>query len=88
MIAGSPKDSLEVRHLVLRGTNEEIGRTLAQIARERYQAKPPVSQDPLRTRSQRRYIEKNFPILYERMRGVASSFDHRVDDDAWDHSSL
>jgi hypothetical protein len=35
VIAGSPKDSLEVRHLVLRGTNEQIGRALAEIAKER-----------------------------------------------------
>src|SRR5437868_2142026 len=64
VVAGSPKDSMEVRHLVLKGTNEEIGRALATIARERYQTKPQPSQDTLRTRAQRRYIERNYPILY------------------------
>jgi predicted choloylglycine hydrolase len=88
VIAGSPQDSLEVRHLVLKGTNEEIGRALAQLARERYQAQPRPSQDPARTRAQRRYIEKNFPILHDRMRGVASAFGHRLDEDVWDHSAL
>src|SRR5262252_8325402 len=65
VVAGGPKDSMEVRHLVLKGTNEEIGRALATIARERYQARPRPSQDPLRTRAQRRYIERNYPILHD-----------------------
>lgn len=88
VIAGSPKDSMEVRHLVLTGTNEEIGRALARIARERYQVQPRRNGEPWRARAHRRYIEKNYPILYERMKGVASSFGHRVDDDEWDHAGL
>jgi Acyl-coenzyme A:6-aminopenicillanic acid acyl-transferase/Leucine Rich repeat len=88
VIAGSPRDALEVRHLVLKGTNEEIGRALARLAQERYQVRPRPSQDPVRTRAQRRYFEKHFPILHERMRGVAAAFGHRPDDDAWDHSGL
>ena len=88
VIAGSRKDSIEVRRLVLAGSNEEIGRTLARIARERYQVKAEASQDRLITAAQRRYIEKNFPILHERMRGVAAEFDKRWGDDAWNHSML
>jgi hypothetical protein len=88
VIAGGPGDSLEVRHLVLEGTNEQIGNRLARLARERYDVRPLPSPDPLRTRLQRKYIEKNFPILYERMRGVASAFDHGLDDDAWNYAGL
>jgi hypothetical protein len=88
VIAGGPKESMEVRHLVLCGTNQEIGQTLAQIAQERYRVKAEASVDPLRTRAQRRYIQKHFPILHERMQGVAASFGHRLDDDAWNHSGL
>src|SRR5688572_5714761 len=74
VIAGSPADSLEVRHLVLTGTNEEIGRALAEIARDRYGVRPERSRDPLRSRASRRYIEKNYPILRDRLRGVAAAF--------------
>jgi len=35
IIAGGPDKSLEVRHVVLRGSNEQIGRALTEIARER-----------------------------------------------------
>ena len=88
VIAGSPSDSIEVRHLVLRGTNEEIGRALAEIAIERYGARADRAADPLRARAQRRYIETAFPVLADRMRGVAAAFGNRPDDDAWDHSQL
>jgi hypothetical protein len=88
VIAGGPKDSLEVRHLVLRGSNEAIGRALAQLARERYQVQPQKSTDPLRTRAERRYLQKNFSMLYERMKGVASAFGGRLEDDHWNYSDL
>ncbi len=88
IIAGSPADSMEVRYLMLKGTNEAIGRRLAEIARDRYQARLTPSTDPVRTRAQRLYIEKNDPILYERMRGLASLFGHSIDDDHWDFSAV
>ena len=78
VIAGSPADSMEVRYLYLKGSNEQIGRALAEIARDRYQAKLAPSSDPLRTRAARRYIEKNYPILYDRMRGVAAAYGQRI----------
>ena len=46
VIAGGPADSMEVRHLYLKGSNAEIGRALAEIARDRYQAKVVRSSDP------------------------------------------
>jgi len=88
ILAGSPADSMEVHYLMLKGTNEAIGQRLAEIGRDRYQAKPERSPDPARTRAQRLYIEKNYPILYERMRGVAASFGQQVDDDGWDHAGI
>jgi hypothetical protein len=88
VIAGGPKDFMEVRHLVLRGTNEEIGRALAVLVKERYDLKPEASADRLRTRAQRRYFEKNYPILHDRMRGVAAAFGKRHDDDGWNFSGL
>jgi hypothetical protein len=88
VVAGGPKDFMEVRHLVLRGSNEEIGRALATIARQQFELKPQPSIDRLRTRVQRKYIEKNFPTLFDRMRGVASAFGRSVDDDGWNFSGL
>jgi hypothetical protein len=88
VVAGSDKDFLLVRHVVLLGSNEAIGRELAEIARQRHQGSPLSSQDPFRTRVQRRYIEKHYPALHERMRGVAAAFGRQLDDDAWNFSGL
>ncbi len=88
VIAGSAQDFMEVRRLVLRGTNEEIGRALATIAKDRYGLKSVASSDPLRARVQRRYFEKHYPILGDRMRGVAVAFGKRFDDDGWNFSGL
>lgn len=88
VVAGGPKDFLEVRHLVLKGTNEQIGRALATIARERFEVEAPASPDRVRTRAQRKYAEKNYPILADRMRGAAAAYGKKYDDDAFDFSGL
>jgi hypothetical protein len=88
VIAGGPNDFMEVRHVVLEGTNEEIGSALGTIARERHKSGPPKSADRYRTRVQRRYIKERYPILFERMRGVAMAFGKNVDDDGWEFGWL
>src|SRR5215813_11755650 len=88
VIAGGPNSSLEVRHLVLRGSNEQIGRALAEIAKERYGVRAEPAADPLQVRAQRTFLERNDPILLERMRGVAAAFGKSIEDDAWDFSTL
>ena len=87
-IAGGPNDSLEVRHLVLRGTNEQIGRALTEIAKERYGTRLDPAQDPLQARAMRKFLERNNPILLDRMRGVAAAFGKAIEDDAWDFTAL
>jgi hypothetical protein len=88
VIAGSPSDFQEVHHVVLKGTNEEIGRALTQIARDRFHITPERSVDPLRTRVQRQYLEGNCPLLFERVKGVAASFGKKVGDDSLNFSYL
>src|SRR5262249_20275825 len=88
VIAGGPKDFMEIRNLVLKGSNEEIGQALAIIAKERYRLRPMPSADRFRTRVGRQYIKGRYPILFERMRGVATAFGRQLEDDAWDFSFL
>src|SRR5262245_12526975 len=88
VIAGGPKQSLEVRHLVLRGTNEQIGRALAEIAKTRYGARLVPAKDPVQARAQREFLKRNYPVLLDRMRGVAAAFGKSIDDDGWDFSTL
>jgi penicillin V acylase-like amidase (Ntn superfamily) len=88
VIAGGPKQSLEVRHLVLRGTNEQIGHALAEIAKARYGARLEPPPDPGQARAMRQFLQRNYPILLDRMRGVAAAFGKSIDDDALDFSTL
>jgi hypothetical protein len=88
VVAGGPKDFMEVRHIVLKGTNEEIGHALGKLAAERFKTRPIPAEDPLRVRVQRKYIEKNDPILFERMRGVAASFGEKLANDQLNFTCL
>src|SRR5262249_4168603 len=40
------------------------------------------------TRMQRQYIAKNYPVLLDRMRGIAAAFGQRVEDDRWNWCQL
>src|SRR5688572_4195493 len=88
VIAGGPDKSLEVRHLVLRGTNEQIGKALADIAIKRYNVRLERATNPERVRAMRKFLERNNPILLDRMRGVAAAFGKSVDDDNYDFTNL
>jgi hypothetical protein len=88
VIAGGPKDFMEVRHLVLKGSNREIGRALTAVARKRHQVKLAASSDPLHCRARRLYLERHYPILFERMRGVADCYGERLENDSVNMSAL
>lgn len=73
---------MEVVHLVLRGTNREIGRELATVALDRHGVVPAGGGDPLVTRARRRWYQQWWPAHYERIRGVADVGGLAVDDDS------
>lgn len=75
ILAKKPGTYMEVRHIVLRGTNEEIGKAIGDIAQEWLGIKKLLPFDgPIYAEARRQYMEKNYPILLERMKGVAKSF--------------
>ena len=88
VVAGGPADFMEVRHLVLRGSNYAIGRKLAEIGRTRHHTGPIPYPDHRRTRAQLRYFAKNYPIFAERMRGVASAFGTNLQNNAFNFAGL
>jgi hypothetical protein len=88
IIAGGPTDFMEVHHLLLRGSNYEIGKKLAQIARGRHGYGPIPYPDHRRTRSQLRYFEKHYPIHLERMRGAAAAFNQELNNHIFNFAGL
>jgi hypothetical protein len=88
VVAGGPDDFMEVRHLVLRGSNFEIGKKLAEIARDRHRSGPIPYPSRRHTRAQLRYFEKNYPVYVERMRGVGAAFGTKLENDMLNHAGL
>jgi predicted choloylglycine hydrolase len=87
VVAGGANTFMEVRHVRIEGSNFEIGRMLARIAKAAgFQLRP--GEDTLRQRVQREYMQENCPILFERMEGIADELGVDVEDDRYDLSSL
>ena len=78
----------EVRHIVLEGANHEIGKALGDIAQEWLEVELFPDHSPLYTKARKLYIKNNYPILYERMKGVAKSFGLSPQDNSLSTSTL
>lgn len=78
----------EARYVKLRGTNEEIGRILADIARTDLQVRLSRYSSPVFGKSRKTYIKKMYPILFARMKGVAASYGLDFEDNTYDYSGL
>ena len=77
-MAGGPNDFMIVRHVRMRGTNRDIGRKIAEIAKQRHGARPD-SADPLVLRTRRDFYKRNYPTHYARAAGAAEAFDLTLD---------
>lgn len=84
-----PDTYLEVRHIVLRGTNEDIGKALGDIAQEWLEIKKlDHYAGPIYAGARRQHMKKDFPILLERMKGVAKSYGLSPTDNTYVTSGL
>ncbi|MFH1878960.1 MAG: C45 family peptidase [Candidatus Omnitrophota bacterium] len=83
-----PDAYTQVRHITVRGTNEEIGKALADIAREGYGTELVKYADPVYAEARREYMKKNYPIMFDRMKGVAGSYGISPEDTDLDTSAL
>ena len=87
VIAGGPNQFAEVRHVVLKGSNFAIGQKIGEIAKKNETQINP-SENKMLNRAKRKYMERNFPILYERMKGIASVYGLDIEDDSYDLTGL
>jgi hypothetical protein len=80
---------MTVHHLVIQGTNHEIGSSLGELARERFGRTPAhYAADPVIARARRAYFQRNYPIHWARVEGVAAAFGVDPEDDRYDLSGL
>lgn len=87
VIAGGPDKFAEVRHVVIKGSNFEIGKKIGELAKNDGTIITP-SDNHIMNRAKREYMAKNYPILYERMKGVAVAYGLNFFDDSYDFSGL
>ncbi len=87
VVAGGGHDFMVVHHLLVRGSNREVGRVLTDTARQSG-ASLPRAADQTRNRARRRWFEHNWPQHYARMEGVAAAYGRDLDDDEFDFSRL
>lgn len=80
ILAGGPEKFMTVRNLTLAGSQAEIGRALAEEARERYGWRP-VPAHPDVSRARRTWFERHWPQHYARMAGAAAAAGVELDDD-------
>lgn len=88
LIPKMPDQAMEVRHIVIKGTNQEIGKTLGDIAQKWLSVKLSKYAGPLYAEANNQYIRKNYPILWERMKGVAQSYGLAPGDKTYNTSAL
>jgi predicted choloylglycine hydrolase len=80
---------MTVRHLTIHGTNFEIGHQLGKLAIERYgQSLDHYEANPVYARARRVYFQRNYPVHWERMRGVAAAFGLDPNDERYDLTDL
>lgn len=75
------KNYQEIRHIVLRGKNEAIGKAVAQLSKEHYQAQPILFDSAEHKRKRQGYIQKFYPALADRCKGIAAYY-------GWDDNDL
>ncbi len=81
---------LNVRHITLKGSNFEIGRSLAEIAIKNHgiDLKNLESISKEHTQELKDYFVKKYPIYHQRMQGIAAAFKTEFEDNRYDFSGL
>jgi predicted choloylglycine hydrolase len=87
VIAGGPDKFAEVRHIVFKGSNFEIGKQIGELAQKDGALVTP-SGNRIMNRAKREYMAQNYPIHYERMKGLAAAYGLDISDDSYNFSGL
>lgn len=87
IIAGSKKDFMIARYYKIKGTNREIGKRIAQIAKDMNMGLL-TSTDSLKVKLKYQYLKQNYPIHYQRMQGIADEYGIDITDYSKDLSLI
>ena len=89
IIAKENGTQVEWRHIVLKGNNTQIGIALGQIAQSDYGVKSLTRYaDPVYGKARLAYMERNYPIMRDRMKGIAMAYGLTPDNASFDTNTL
>jgi hypothetical protein len=77
-----------VRQIQVEGTQREIGRKMAEIAKNRYEVTLSTNASTDYGKARYAYLQKNYPALLERSRGVLDAYGLKEDDPSVDPTAL
>lgn len=77
-------DFIEVKNIRLSGTNEEIGFKLGEIAKKQHAVSRRKNSDSQKNKYQKKYLSKNYPVHYSRMKGMANAYGEDIENTAYD----
>lgn len=86
-VAGGPSDFMTVRHIKMAGSNRDIGKKLADIAKNRH-AVTLRTTDPTTLRARRDFYRRNYPNHFDRASGVAEAFGSTLETSGGDAMEL
>lgn len=82
------EDYTKPRHIIVEGTNEEIGMDLGKLAKEEYGTKLCAYDQPIYAQARREYLARNWPEMLEKSKGVLKAFGLPEDDVVFDGTTL
>jgi len=81
-------DYTKPSHIIVEGTNEEIGFALGTLAKNEYGTKLGIYDDAIYAEARREYLTQNYPVMLERSQGVLRAFGLPADDVVHDGTKL
>jgi predicted choloylglycine hydrolase len=79
----------ELRHIVLKGNNTQIGIALGEIAQKDYGVTSLKKYaDPIYGKARQEYMARNYPVMRDRMKGIAMSYGLSRDNATFDTTTL
>jgi len=80
---------MEWRHIVLKGNNTQIGTALGEIAQKDYGVTSLKKYaDPIYGKARQEYMARNYPMMGDRMKGIAVSYGLSQDNASFDTTTL
>ncbi|MHB8119133.1 MAG: C45 family autoproteolytic acyltransferase/hydrolase [Methanothrix sp.] len=88
-IAKENGTQVEWRHIVLKGNNTQIGMAQAEISQRDYGVNSLTRYaDPVYGKARQTYMERNYPMMEERMKGIAMAYGLSPDNASFDTNTL